>query len=511
MKITILIGGRAGQGINKVSGIVGNVLAAYGYYSFNYRDYQSLIRGGHNFNVLTIGGEPVLSNESTIDMIAALDERTIQAHKKELRKGGQLFTFESFEDLGLNLNVALAGAIIRTLGIPFSFLEAEVEKGLKGKGSTESLEAAKKGFESAKEVYHLQQQKGKKIPILSGSKAVAVGGRAAGLDLYIAYPMTPSTNALHELANRQQEHGMMVFQAENEIAVATMALGASFAGAKTMIGTSGGGFDLMGEALSLQGMSEVPLTVYLAGRQGPGTGVPTYTSQADLNVSLRAGHGEFCRAVIAPGTPTEVIEKTTESLYLAERFRSLSIVISDKHLAESEYSTDKATTRTVQTKVKRVLPGQTIVKASSYEQNSKGNTTEEAHYVLKNTAQRIKKYEDMKNYISRTFEMIKIHGNKKSKNLVIGWGSTTGAILDAIQGLDVKFLQVLYVKPLSDQIRREMEQARRIILVESNVTGQLGRVLREKTGIKPHKKILRYDGRPFLSDELKKEIQKAIR
>jgi len=165
--------------------------------------------------------------------------------------------------------------------------------------------------------------------------------------------MTPATNAMHELAKNQLKNNLMVFQSENEIAAANMALGASFSGAKVMTGTSGGGFDLMGEALSLQGISEIPLTVYLASRTGPGTGVPTYTAQADLDIALRAGHGEFPRFVIAPGNPIETVEKTSEALYLAEKFRTLSVILSDKHLAESEFSSVKTPKKTPKFKLKK--------------------------------------------------------------------------------------------------------------------------------------------------------------
>jgi 2-oxoglutarate ferredoxin oxidoreductase subunit alpha len=322
--------------------------------------------------------------------------------------------------------------------------------------------------------------------------------------------MTPATGTMHELAKNQIKDNLIVFQAENEIAASSMSLGASFAGKKTMTATSGGGFDLMSETLSMQGISEIPLTVYLASRPGPGTGVPTYTSQSDLDIALRAGHGEFPRIVIAPGNPIETIEKTSEALYLAEKFRTLSVLLSDKHLAESEYSTTLIPKKTPQFQIRRALPGTSLVKNSSYETNSLGNTTESYTLTEQNQNTRLKKYDDMKKFIRKNFEMIKIHGNKKSKNLIIGWGSTSGAIKDAIKDLDAKFLQVLYCKPLSQKIKKEMEKADKIILVECNATGQLGRLIREKTGIKISNRILKYNGRPFHANELNKLIKKLI-
>lgn len=509
MRLNILIGGKAGQGINKVSEIVANILNKYGYFTFNYRDYQSLIRGGHNFNVLSISEKQIESHESKIDILVALDDRTLKQHKKSLNENPTIITFSEFKEEKRNLNIALAGALLKILGIPLEELIKEIKHQFKN--YEESLISARKGYESQEEKFGIKKLKNK-ITTFSGSQGVADGAIKSKLDLYIAYPMTPATGVMHELAKNQIKNNLMVFQAENEIAVANMALGASFTGAKTMVGTSGGGFDLMGETLSLQGISEIPLTVYLASRPGPGTGVPTYTSQSDLDIALRAGHGEFPRIVIAPGNPTETIEKTSEALYLAEKFKTLSIILSDKHLAESEFSSTEKPNKTPIIKIKRKLPGTSIIKASSYESDKFGNSTEDPELTNENTEKRIKKYQDIQKYVKRNFEMIKIHGNKKSKNLIIGWGSTSGAIKDAIKNLDAKFLQVLYCKPLSPQIKKEMQKAKKIILVEGNVTGQLGRLLREKTGISIPKKnrILKYDARPFYSDELNREIRRLI-
>lgn len=502
MRLNILIGGKAGQGINRVSKIVSHVLVNQGYYTFNYRDYQSLIRGGHNFNVLSVSDKMISSHESKIDILVALDQRTIDTHKHELKKGGIIIDFDDFKDLGMNLNMALSGALIKILGFDKKILIEEIKRYFKD----EAISAAEKGFNTQKAKFGLKKLN-QKISIMSGSNAVAQGAINSKINLYIAYPMTPATGVLHELAASQEKYGHMVFQPENEIAVVNSSLGASFTGARTMVGTSGGGYDLMTEGLSLQGMSAIPLVVYLASRPGPGTGVPTYSSQCDLDIALRGGHGEFPRIVIAPGDPNETIEKTNECFYLSEKFGALSVLLSDKHLAESEYSSDGKYNKPLKINVNRVVPGEGIVKGSSYEINKSGNSTESAELTKKNVENRLKRYEQIKKE-SQKFEMIKIHGNKNSKNLIIGWGSTKGAILDAIRGEDYKFLQVLYMKPLSSEIKKEMLKAKRVILVESNVTGQLGRLIREKTGIKIENRILKYDARPFTSDELKMELKK---
>ncbi|MCD4759455.1 2-oxoacid:acceptor oxidoreductase family protein [archaeon] len=506
MKVSVLIGGKAGQGINKVSQIISDVLIKQGHFTFNYRDYPSLIRGGHNFNILSISNTRIGSHESKVDFILAMDKNTIKIHKKELKKEGIIISYEKFKDLGINLNIALAGAFTKILGIEKKYLIKEIKKEL---NNPESIKAAEKGFNSQEVKFNLKKQNNK-IKIISGSQAVAQGAINSKINRYFAYPMTPATGVMNELAEKQIKNKFMVFQPENEIAVVNAALGSSFAGANTMIGTSGGGFDLMSEGLSFQGISEIPLVVYLSSRPGPGTGVPTYSTQSDLNIALRAGHGEFPRVVIAPGDPKEAIEKTNEAFYLTNKFNCLSILLSDKHLAESEFSTNKKPNKILKVIANKKLPGKSIVKASSYEHDKFGNTTEDPKIIKKNQENRLKKYSQIKTE-AKKFEMIKIYGKRTSKKLIIGWGSTKGVILDAIENTDYKFLQILYLMPMSNEIKKEIKKAKKVVLVENNLTGQLGRIIREKTGIEIKNRILRYDSRPFLCDELRKEIRNKLK
>ncbi|MFZ5955718.1 MAG: 2-oxoacid:acceptor oxidoreductase family protein [Nanoarchaeota archaeon] len=511
MRLNILVGGKAGQGINKISEIISSILSQQGYFTFNYRDYPSLIRGGHNFNILSISDKRIGSFETKLDVIIALDEKTIEMHKLELKKSGILIDYKNFENLGRNLNIALSGALIKILGISKDILIKRTKQEFDNK---EALDAAEKGFESQEKKFELKNLDNK-ISIMTGSRGVAKGAVNSKIDLYLAYPMTPATGLMNELASEQIKNKIMVFQAENEISVANAGLGASFAGARTMIGSSGGGFDLMTEAISFQGQAEIPLVIYLAARPGPGTGIPTYSTQSDLNVALKSGHGEFPRIVVAPGDPIECIEKTNEAFYLSEKFGALSIILSDKHLAESEFSFSNSPNKVFDVNVKRKLPGSNIVKATSYEHDEFGNTTEIPEVAKKNADVRLEKGEKIKKEIEN-LEIFKIHGNKNSKNLIVGWGSTKANILDAmdeIKNLDAKFLQILYLEPFSDKIKQELKQAKKIILIENNSTAQLGDLIAEKTGILIEKEnqILRYDGKPFASDELKLKIEQKLK
>jgi 2-oxoglutarate/2-oxoacid ferredoxin oxidoreductase subunit alpha len=509
MRLNILIGGTAGQGINKVSEILSKVLTGYGYFTFNYRDYQSLIRGGHNFNILSLSDKWIASHESKMDFLIALDDKTVSYHKDKIKKDTIILTHEKFEKYGRNLNVALAGALIKILGIKKEYLLDEIKRELENE---EAIKSAEEGYNSQTEKYHLEKQNNK-IAILTGSKASAIGAKNSGLDLYICYPMTPATGLMNELANFEaSEKKPLVFQSESEVGAVNQALGASFAGALTMTGTSGGGFDLMTEGLSMQGQSEIPLTVYLASRPGPSTGIPTYTAQDDLEVALRGGHGEFPRIVVAPGDPLECIEKTNEALYLAEKYRTLSIILTDKHLAESEYSINKKANKIIPIKIKRKMPGKDFIKTSSYDHtlDNLAISNESANIAEENNLLKITKYNQIKKEIE-SLEPIKLYG-KKSKNLIIAWGSTKGAILDAIRELDCQLLQVIYIKPMSTKIKKIIE-GKNLILIEQNITGQLGRLIREKTGmlIPEKNRILKHDGRPFTSDELEKEIRRRLK
>jgi 2-oxoglutarate ferredoxin oxidoreductase subunit alpha len=509
MRFNILIGGKAGQGINKVSEILSKVLTSYGYFIFNYRDYQSLIRGGHNFNILSFSDEWIGSYESMIDFLVALDGETILKHTNELNKNDIILSYEKFDNFGKNLNVALAGALIKILGIEKNYLIKEIKNEF---NNEDAIIAAEKGFNSQEKKYDLKKLNNK-IEILTGSRGSAIGAMNSGLNLYITYPMTPATGLMNELADYEVKNkSIMVFQSESEVGAINQALGASFAGSITMTGTSGGGFDLMTEGLSMQGQSEIPMVVYLASRPGPSTGIPTYSSQDDLEVALRGGHGEFPRVVVAPGDPLECIEKTNEAFYLAEKFKTLSIVLTDKHLAESEYSINKKANRVLNVKIDRKVPGRDLIKTSSYEhiRNDFAESSESAEIAEKNNLYRIEKYQKIKKEIEK-LEPVKIYGNK-SKNLVVSFGSTKGAILDAIKNLDCQFLQILYLKPMSIKIKKIIE-GKNLILVEQNISGQLGRLLKEKTGVEiPEKnRILKHNGRPFASNELEREIGRRCR
>ncbi len=544
MEINILIGGKAGQGIDKTASIIGKTLVKLGYSVFIYRDYGSLIRGNHNYDVISISDQETQSHKEEIDGIVSLDGKTIDKHGERLVENGFKIKKENSSEIkkryGKAINMYYTGSLAKKTGIELEKLEQTIEEAFKGKKQEivqKNIEAAREGYKKADNheinLKEIKKDEEKELELMDGSKASAEGAIKAGLDLYFAYPMTPATPMLHILSKKQEKENIMTFQPENELSVANAALGASHTGAKTMIGSSGGGYDLMQEALSMQGISEIPLTVYLAQRKGEGSGVPTYTGQGGLEIAVKGSHGNIPRIVIAPGDPEEAMKASEEALHFAEKYRSLSVILTDKHLAESKYTVKEKpeinkTERNIDLEEKeklynhyqktedgnspRTVPGINTVKSTSYEHNEKGITTEDQEEVKEMVDKRLRKEEEIKKE-AKEKTRYKIHGEENSNNLIISWGSTKGAIKDAIKNLDAKFLQILYLRPFPEEIKKEIEKAENIILIENNSKAPLGNLVTEKTRfkVKEENKILKYDGRPFKSDELKKEIKKRLK
>ena len=340
---SVLIGGQAGQGIEKAAGIMAKALQKLGLYVFNYRDYQSLIRGGHNYNVITFDSRAICSNEWEYDIIVALDNDTEAMHGHGLKGGGSLISGKDFPDVpkmleGMKLppvskNTFFVGAVAKMLGMDYDAISCAVAEEL----GEEQLKVLKEGYGRAEKMADLEKGNAKNSMLTSGSVALAQAAIDSGLERFIGYPMTPATPVFHYLASKQTEK-MKAIQMENEIGVIHAAIGASFAGKMSMCATSSGGMALMGEACSLIGMSEIPLVINLAQRSGPASGIPTYSLQADLKMALNIGHGEFLRIVLAPGLPDEAYEMTQEAFYLAHKYNTLAIILTDKHVAESTFT-----------------------------------------------------------------------------------------------------------------------------------------------------------------------------
>ena len=507
-KISLLVGGEAGAGITRSGFLFAKTCLRGGLYVFGANDYQSLIRGGHNFYTVRADAEMVYSQADTIDLLLALNKETILLHKQELVSGagiiydGDQITITD-EELGRNNiklysvplrktvkelegppimeNTVALGAAIALLDYDPELLNEVLRDTFSPKTAELNIEAAKQGYNYTTEHYRINfgyklkktASAGKHKIFLTGNEAIGLGALNAGCKLYAAYPMTPATPILHFLAPLDREYKMVVIQVENEIAAVNMVAGASFTGVRSMTATSGGGFCLMSEGLGMIGMTETSPVIVLVQRPGPSTGLPTYTAQGDLRFAIHASQGEFPRVVIAPGNVEECFCKTIEAFNLAEKFQIPAIIISDKYLAESnetaepfdqhriridrgqliteteymgkeEYKRHKFTENGISP---RAIPGTkgAIVRTNADEHNELGYTTEDPALATKMADKRFKKLDALTKELEN-YETAKLYGPEEADATIIAWGSTKGPIREAMKILSNEDITVNYLQ-----------------------------------------------------------------
>lgn len=546
--ISILIGGEAGDGIKAGGRNIARLLSRWGYHVFVYDDYQSLIRGGHNFNVIRAAEEKVLAHKDKIDVLVALNQETLSRHRRRLRQNGVILydsdQVEVEDGVGIPFSsivkeaggipgmksTAAMGALAGLFSIDWSVLESAITD---TQNKVElNLKIARVSFEQAgTSSLTLERPDQEVLALATGNEAIALGAVQAGLSMYIAYPMTPSSGILHYLAAQEEKLGVVTVHPESEIAVAVMALGAAYAGARTMVGTSGGGFALMTEALSLAGQAEVPVVFVECQRAGPSTGVPTYSMQGDLSFVLNAGHGDFTRVVVAPGDAEQAFSLSGLALNLAWRNQIPTFVLSDKHLSESIFSFTPDVDGVTEARpllwdgredYRRYLDTETgisplafpgnpnaVVKASSYEHDEYGLTTEEAEKVARMQRKRARKKKALLEDLSR-HQQVKVYGDSRAKTALVCWGSSKGACAEAAQALGLRMVQPLVLEPFpAESFRTALSGVEKIIDVEANATGQFARLLACQ-GLHVHRKLLRFDARPFTADELTEQIKEVI-
>jgi len=547
---SILIGGKAGDGIRQTGDNIGDLLNELGYYIFVYKDYPSVIRGGHNFSIIRGAFEKILAHEDEIDILVALDQNTVTQHKKRLKKDA-LIIFDSntvkAEGIGFDLtemakklnlppiarNMGIFGILSAVIGVDFSLVEKIIRNSLHKK-TEENISIAREAYELAKvyeKKYEIPRSNNLPKQLMTGNEALALGAVKGGLEMYVAYPMTPTTTILNYLAKNHKKFNLQVIHAENEIGVIGIAEGAAYAGKRAMVGTSGGGFALMVEHLSLAGQAEIPIVIILGQRPGPATGLPTYTGQSELLFALYAGHGEFPRILVAPGDTEEAIELTRDAQNLAWQFQIPVIILADKHLCENTFSTepDKILIDIKEAKLwnkegdyKRYLltddgisplafPGQpdAVVKLNSYEHEENGITTELAELTIKNVEKRMKKASAIETELKKHLT-VKVYGNPDSEIVLLTWGSTKGSVVEVAARLDCRVVQLLYLNPLPVwELLEKFKGAKKIISIECNATGQLCSLI-AAAGFKIDAKVLKYDGRPFTVKELEDKIKKLL-
>jgi len=566
MDYTIKIGGEAGQGLQTIGYILARVLVRSGYHVFANQDYESRIRGGHNFFQVRFSDEKVLSPSEGIDILVALDRTSIEEHRKDLRGDGMilydpesmkvryedpLFLDVPMQGLAINaggrvtMNTVAVGAVLGMLNHDLGILEDVLRETFIRKGSDvvgANIKAGRLGYEYAKDnckrcAFVLSKGDGKRRMLISGNEALAIGAINAGCKFISAYPMTPSTGIITYMASKAEEFSIVAEQAEDEIAAINMAIGASFTGVRAMTATSGGGFCLMTEGVSLAGMTETPLVIVLAQRPGPATGLPTRTEQGELFFALFSGHGEFPRAVLAPRDAEDAFYTIQKAFNIAEKYQTVVFVMSDQHLADSYWSVDGLDPervriergllgdgevdeaylrhRITETGVSpRAIPGQAgraIVVTDSDEHDEEGHIIEDAMMRKAMMEKRMKKQEGIASEIS----MPLLYGGEGADVLLIGWGSTYGALKEAVDllhrnGIKASMLHFNEIWPFPHGAVGLIRSAGMVYTVENNFTGQLRRLIRMETGIDLDGSITRYDGRPFTAGEIVRRVEDAL-
>jgi 2-oxoglutarate ferredoxin oxidoreductase subunit alpha len=547
-ELSILIGGKAGDGIRQAGQTLARLLNRIGYRIFFYDDYPSLIRGGHNFSIIRASKKKIQAHKEKVDLIVALNQDAVEKHKHRLNPGGViLYDSEKVEAQGVGVdfmglvkelegapimrNTAALGALARVLNIEWEMLERVITDTMEKKVDL-NLKIAQSAYHQVEKAWmSVPKLDQKMLPLVSGNEAIALGSVQGGLNMYIAYPMTPASAILHYLAEHEDELGVVTIHPESEIGVVLMALGAAYAGVKTMVGTSGGGFALMTEALSLSGQGELPIVFVECQRPGPGTGVPTYTMQGDLSFVINSGHGDFAKVVLAPGDAEEAFYLTGLAMNLAWKFQIPCFVLSDKHLSESIFSFDADPDKIKpedpllwdgQGEYKRYLDTQNgisplafpgnpaaMVKATSYEHDEYGITTEDSEEIVRMQRKRLRKKKTLEDELSR-YEQVKVYGNLESSTVLLCWGSTKGSCIEVAEELGLKVVQPLVLEPLPvEPLKKALSDAGKIIDIEVNATGQLAKHV-SAYGICIDDMILRFDARPFTVDSLLDQVKEVL-
>jgi 2-oxoglutarate ferredoxin oxidoreductase subunit alpha len=556
--ISIVLCGQAGQGIQTVEKILVSILKRSGYFVFSAGEFMSRIRGGSNSTEIRVSDEPVNSFVEKIDVLIPLDYKAIDHVKWRIGKGTVLIgkkefvegkvnrTFEvPFTELAkeagnkLYANTVTVGVLSSILGIDFSIAEEFIRKYFEEKNKDiidGNIKACKKGYDIGKDMakendieFDLKKdEKAKEYFRLSGTDLVSLGAIAGGCNFISSYPMSPSTGVLVFLSQQQEEFGIITEQAESEICAINMSLGAFYAGARAMVTTSGGGFALMTEGLSLAGMIETPIVIHLAQRPGPATGLPTRSEQGDLLFALFAGHGEFPRIIFSPGKTEDVFNLSRKAFDFADKFQVPVIIMTDQYLLDSSFlvpsidiSKQKNKKYFVKTDIDykrykvtedgvspRGIPGygRGFVVVDSDEHDEKGHLTEDLDFRTEIVDKRLRKMD----LIKKEMEPPELIGNKEYKTLVIGWGSTYYGIKEALNRLDnkdISFLHYKQVYPLYSDTRKYIEKAEKTIVVENNATGQFARLIKMETGIQIDNSILKYSGLPFGVEEIVKKLE----
>jgi 2-oxoglutarate ferredoxin oxidoreductase subunit alpha len=565
--LTIRVAGANGEGIDTTGILLAKILAENGLYIFGNRGYQSIIRGGHVWYQVAVDTKKLNTFGNNIDILVAFNEDAVNYHKNLLKEESILIYDPSIikskvdvkckkvelemnklasklKNPSLMKNTVAIGAVLKILGIEITSIKNIIQKIFEDKGEeivNENIKAVESGYNAVNKIFSFTT--GKRKIVIDGNTATALGAVAAGLDFYAAYPMTPSTGILQFLVQNQEKLNVFVKQFEDEIAVANATIGAAYAGARAMCGTSGGGLSLMAEATSFAGMAEIGVVFVDSQRTGPSTGFPTKTDQSDLNFVFGIGQGDWPRIIIAPTSVEECFYAAADALNLAAKYQTPVFILLDQYISErleAIDSLDFERIKVVEPKIAKdpknfkryqvtsdgispiAFPGMQGFEhtASSYEHDELGNSVADFYaglpYAIKNRKEqhekRMRKLETAKK--DELIKLPELIGKENAEITFICWGSTKGAVAEAIQRLKEKGIKANayafeYLWPLKEEIKNLLKN-KKLIDVEENITAQFAKILKREFGIEFKGYILHYTGEPITSDEIIKESFKFI-
>ncbi len=569
-RISIKVSGESGQGINTIGELLADSIKAAGYKLFGYREYPSLIRGGYASYQIDFSDSDLRASSKSCDVLLSLSRVSLHKYLKDLHIGGTLIhpfaklefsdeevkfikdndidvvyvdAFTISEEIGgtkIFANIILAGVTWKLLGFSAVEMQGAINKkfGTSPKYLPLDLKAFEAGFGfdpgdvKAFKIDFKKEKGWSDSAILTGNAGIVLGSVAAGTRIYYGYPMTPSSSILSYHADFYKETGVIVKQAEDEITAIQMAIGSMFMGTRALVATSGGGFDLMTESISLAGMTETPVVCLIGQRPGPATGLPTWTSAGDLNLAVYAGHGEFPRCVIAASDIESAYLSVQHAFNIAEKYQIPVLLLTDKQIAEALYNikefpesveierhlVHESSLAKLQASDRykithsglsdRWLPGsaEATFVGNSDEHLEDGSLTEEAAESQAMMEKRMRKLETLQNEIPEP----EFFGDEDADVIFVGWGSVKGAILDTKELLDkvnskikIGYLHFEYIYPLKiESFKNIAKKAKRLVLIENNSLGQLGNLITQNTSYSFKDRLLKYDGRPFFIEDI---------
>jgi 2-oxoglutarate ferredoxin oxidoreductase subunit alpha len=567
LDLNILVGGEAGQGIQTIGFVLGKIFSRSGLHVFADQDYESRIRGGHNFFRVRVKSGHLKAQTELLDILVALNKSTIDIHRHELKGGGLIIAdMDSInmqtQDLPI-LNVPLEklaietagdkimansvaiGAVLGLFDFQFEILEGTLNWHFAKFTElirSNNIKAARAGYSYAQghkpvsfQHKQLDTQATSRL-FVNGNECISLGAMAAGCKFVAAYPMTPITSILEFMAYKSQQYGIGVIQPEDEISAINMVVGAGYAGVRAMTATSGSGFALMVEGLGLSGITETPAVIVLGQRPGPAVGLPTRTEQGELLFAIHAGTGEFPKVVLAPRDAEEAFFLTAKAFNMAEKFQIPVILITDTHLANSysdvpkfdlslikiergEWTNSEATGDYKRYQLTgsgispRLVPGKngSVVASDADEHDESGHLIETGQIRTQQNAKRIKKIETIKKDMSPPL----FHQMFNARVVLIGWGSTYGAIMEASEILRSRrlannVLQISEIWPFpSEFVTAALKSAPVSVVIENNLGSQLAYLIRAETGVSVTTHISKWDGRPMSAQYILEELKKG--